>query len=71
MTFLDFSTARADVSFLRFPASKRPLAAKQNGVRCLCQQGGSHLSHKKKVLLSIESWLFNRDPHNGLLQSPI
>ena len=25
---------------------------------------------KKSLLLSIESWLFNRDPYNGLLQSP-
>ncbi len=23
------------------------------------------MSHKKTILLSIESWLFNRDPHNG------
>ena len=28
-------------------------------------------SHEKKTaLLSIESWLFNGDPYNGLLQSP-
>ena len=25
---------------------------------------------KKKLLLSIESWLFNRDPYNGWLKSP-
>ena len=28
-------------------------------------QDSSH--KKKKLLLSIESWLFNRDPYNGLL----
>ena len=28
----------------------------------------SMVSHEKKnLLLSIESWLFNRDPYNGLL----
>ena len=28
------------------------------------------LSHEKKnLLLSIESWLLNRDPYNGLLKS--
>ena len=29
---------------------------------------GSH--EKNPALLSIESWLFDRDPYNGLLQSP-
>ncbi len=29
------------------------------------------MSHEKKTaLLSIESWLFHRDPYNGLLKSP-
>ena len=30
----------------------------------------AHLSHEKKKLLSIESWLFNRDPCNDLWNNP-
>ena len=30
----------------------------------------SQVSHEKNLLLSIESWLFNRDPFKGLLRSP-
>ena len=26
----------------------------------------NHVSHEKKPLLSIESWMVNRDPYNGL-----
>ena len=30
-----------------------------------------HVSHeKKKLLLSIESWLLNRDPYNGVWNNP-
>ena len=36
------------------------------GLKFWTQHGKVHVSHEKILLLSIESWLFSRDPYKGL-----